>query len=715
MSLLTIVALLFVTQSAALTGTVRSIDGAPVAGARVVVQKPGTAPLSTTTDANGGFTFQSVVRPVEVQVSAPGFAPARRAAADGPLDIVLLPAPVTESVVVTGDRTPVWGDPATGATILANEQIQSIPALTADEAIRVVSGLSLFRRSSSRASNPTTHGVTMRGLSASGASRGLVLMDGVPLNEGFGGWVTWTRVPPAAISRVEIERGAKADALGSDALGGVVRFVPVAGAQRLTTISAETGSHETATIDAAAGGRVGGTSLFGAASWLHTGGIIPVAPESRGAIDVHADASWANGFGRAEMASGGRRFTLSGWGGRDERGNGTVIQTNTMEGATIAAAFEMLGQSTTFATRFSISPNSFYQTFSSPGAGRNTETLTSTQTTDTLTSRAVVEVGKTMPKGHVLARGVFARAHADFEDVRPTTTVTQELRDDSEAISVEGALTPASRLSIAGGARHEWRAAPTSADSRDTATVGRIVAAVRINDTIVARGSVASSHRWPTLNELVRNFQAGSVLTVANPDLRPERGLTVEGGAGMQFVRWSLSAVVFHTVLEDAIANVTQPSSGSTILRQRRNAGDVHATGGEFDGEIRPSERLMIRGSLTLTDSTFVNSAEPPLEGKQLPQVPRAAGSIWGQVLLPWQMDATVVWRSIGAQFDDDRNQFELATANQLDARVGGRWREFSAHLMFENILDARVEVGRTPLVTLAPGRAVRIAVSWRK
>jgi outer membrane receptor protein involved in Fe transport len=609
----------------------------------------------------------------------------------------------------------VWGDATTGATILSNQEVQSIPSLTTDEAIRVVSGLSLFRRSSARASNPTTHGVTMRGLSASGASRGLVLMDGVPLNEGFGGWVTWTRVPPGAISRVEIERGAKADALGSDAVGGVIRFVPVTGAERVTTISFETGSHDTATIDGAAGGRAGRVSLFGAASWFDTGGVIPLAPESRGAIDVRADATWANGFGRVETGSGGKRFTFSTWGGRDERGNGTTVQENTMEGATMAAAFEMLGTATTFATRVSVSPNSFYQTFSSPGAGRNTETLTSTQTTDTLTTRAVVEVGRTLPNSHVLVRGAFARANADFRDVRPTTTISQDLRDDSEAISIEGAVTPTPYLSIVGGARHEWRAAPTANDTRDTATVGRVVAAVRLNSAIVARGAVASSHRWPTLNELVRNFQAGSVLTLANPNLLPERGLTVEGGAGMSYTRWSLSAVAFHTVLDDAIANVTQPSSGSTILRQRRNAGEVHATGGEFDGEVRPNGWLMIRGSLTLTDSTFVNSAEPPLEGKQLPQVPRAAGSIWGQVQLPWQMDATVVWRSIGAQFDDDRNQFELQTAEQLDARIGGKWRTFGAHLMLENILDSRVEVGRTPLVTLAPGRAVRINVTWRR
>ena len=36
---------------------------------------------------------------------------------------------------------------------------------------------------------------------------------------------------------------------------------------------------------------------------------------------------------------------------------------------------------------------------------------------------------------------------------------------------------------------------------------------------VVLRGSVASSHRWPTLNEMVRNFQVGAIRTLANPDL----------------------------------------------------------------------------------------------------------------------------------------------------------------------------------------------------
>jgi outer membrane receptor protein involved in Fe transport len=454
--------------------------------------------------------------------------------------------------------------------------------------------------------------------------------------------------------------------------------------------------------------------VFGAASWLHTGGTIPLAEESRGAIDRRAEADWGNAFGRVEVAGSGRRLTVTGWGGRDQRNNGTVVQRNTMSGGTGAAAFEMLGRRTTFAARVSVSPNSFFQTFSSPGAERSTETLTSTQTTDTLTTRAVVELGRTLPRGHLLVRGLLSRARADFEDVRPSSTIQMDLRDDSEAISVEAAYAPAARVSVVAGARHEWRAAPDDNADRDTATVGRAALAVQVTDRVVARGSAAASHRWPTLNELVRNFQAGAVLTLANPDLQPERAVTIDGGVGLSFARWSASAAVFRTVIEDAIANVTLPG-GPGIRRQRRNAGDAHVTGLEIDGELRPIDRLRVRASLTLTDPTFVHSLEPPLEGRQLPQIPHAAGSIWAQIDLPRNLDATVIFRGIGAQFDDDRNVFELASAEQLDARLGGRLRAFSWHVMMENLFDSRIEVGRTPLVTVAPGRAVRVGVTWRR
>jgi outer membrane receptor protein involved in Fe transport len=707
-------------QGDPLAGTVKSIDGAPVPGARVVLIS--ATRLETTTDAGGAFRFDEAVLPADLEVTAPGFASMRRHVTGSPIHIVIAPASIAESVLVTADRPPAWREPASGATVLSGEDLDLIPAATADEALRVVSGFSLFRRSSSRASNPTTHGVTLRGLSASGASRGLVLLDGVPMNDGFGGWVTWTRLPADAIDRVDVERGAEGDAFGSDALGGVIRIVTPEGARPSLAVAGQFGTsrwdHTTdpppdsglGAADMSAGGAWGRAQMFGAVSWFQTDGVIPLEPASRGSVDQPADAEWASVLGRASARWGSRRVTIAGWYGEDDRGNGTLLQVNRMSGGTVAGTFEAIGSTSSVAARVSVSPNNFYQTFSSISAGRLTETLTSAQTTDNTTTRALVEVGRTIGRGHVLARGMLTRAAADYQVETAAATTVRSLADDAEAISIHAGFAPAARLSVSAGVRHEWRAAPEETSDRDGATVGHVGGTWRANDRVHLRGSAATSHRWPTLNELVRNFQAGAILTVANPDLKPERAVSFDGGVTIDGQRWQLSVGGFHTTIDDAITNVTQTAT----RRQRQNAGEAHVTGGELDAEYRPTATARVRGSLSLIDARFRNAVEPALEGKRLPQVPQASFSLAADVRLPGGIAVSGVFRTLSTQFDDDRNAFELASAAQLDLRVAGRFGRVGWFALVENMADARFEVGRTPLVTLAPGRSVRMGVSWR-
>src|SRR5205085_10951222 len=104
--------------------------------------------------------------------------------------------------------------PPGGATALPARDLVAGATGTVDEALRASPGFSLFRRTSSAASNPTTQGVTLRGLSSSGAGRTLVLVDGAPLNDPFGSWVAWDKLPIAAIECVEVVRGAAGDLYG---------------------------------------------------------------------------------------------------------------------------------------------------------------------------------------------------------------------------------------------------------------------------------------------------------------------------------------------------------------------------------------------------------------------------------------------------------------------------------------------------------------------
>jgi outer membrane receptor protein involved in Fe transport len=703
--------------SAPLSGTVRSADGVPIAGATVVVRQNDRDATATTNEA-GAYSFPDVTLPAVVEARAGGFTSSSRLVSASPADFTLTPASVRETVVVSAMTGAVgnsyWRDGATGQTSLSREDLDAQPAITPDESLRVLAGFTLFRRSSARASNPTTHGVTMRGLSASGASRGLVLFDGVPLNDGFGGWVLWSRVPTDAIGAIEIARGAEGDVFGSDALGGVINIQSGGG----TGISfrGEGGSHGLGSAGASGGYRKRQWTAFGAASWFTNDGVIPLETASRGAIDRPASADWTNAIGRAEAGWDQARLSVAVWGGREERGNGTALQWNRMRGHTTAVSFHTFVRSTGVNVRLSAGPNNFDQTFSSIAAGRVSETLTSTVHLNGDVTRGVVEVGHGVPQGYLVGRYAFSRTGFDYIVEFPTSTSTRAVIDDTDSVSLHAGFTPLDRLTVGAGVRRESRKSPDEGLSRKSATIGHVSASWLLPHSMIVRGSVATSHRWPTLNELIRAFQVGSVLTLPNEALTPERARSGDVAFTFEQRRWDASVTGFWSVVNDAVANVTQ-STGSTIVRRRQNAGEARARGVEIDAEVRLN-RMRLRASSMIVDARFRNSLEPALEGNRLPQVPRATFALFGDAALPWSTTASFVLRSGGAQFDDDRNVFKLAKATQIDAQLAGRVStrgRIRWHVVVENALDARIEIGRTPLVTLAPGRVVRTGVTWSR
>ncbi|PYR60574.1 MAG: hypothetical protein DMF85_04695, partial [Acidobacteria bacterium] len=220
--------ILFLTAQAGagLSGTVLDAAGAPIGGAVVEVSK-GAAAATLTSSADGTWSVSAerlaalgAAAGVRVRVSADGFTPrtydvSLPAAA---LRTVLDPSGITERVTVSAPAAQRLSIEAS-ATTLDAAALASAPALMLDDQLRATPGFSLFRRTSSRVANPTTQGATLRGLSASGSSRTLVLADGVPLNDPFGGWVAWTKIPRDGLARAEIIPGGGATAWGNGALG----------------------------------------------------------------------------------------------------------------------------------------------------------------------------------------------------------------------------------------------------------------------------------------------------------------------------------------------------------------------------------------------------------------------------------------------------------------------------------------------------------------
>ena len=177
--------------------------------------------------ASGTALAQTGAGAATAKPAASGTAPSQAAGTATP-DVQQQINAAPERVEVTAYRSPVAALESPVSTRLLNgAALRQAAPVSLDGKLRTVAGFDLFRRSSSLVANPTTEGVSLRGLGSTAASRTLVLLGDVPLNDPYGGWVHWEELPSLAIGEVEVVRGGVSDLYGSSAVGGVVQITPV--------------------------------------------------------------------------------------------------------------------------------------------------------------------------------------------------------------------------------------------------------------------------------------------------------------------------------------------------------------------------------------------------------------------------------------------------------------------------------------------------------
>ena len=249
---------------------------------------------------------------------------------------------VADRVLVQADRFPSAESSAPFAAVALDEQtLRTAPQLRVDDILRAeIPGFSLFRRNGSRAANPTTQGVTLRNFGPNGAGRTLVLLDGIPLNDPFAGYVLWSQVPAASLGSVLVIPGGGAGLFGNAALAGTVFLVsrPVAG----NAAAAEVSLGNENTYDASVSGTLvhGPVAASVFAERFATSGYPVLAAGQRGPVDNNASSDSALIDLRAEwqidrdssLRLMARRF-------EETRGNGTALTQNDTTGLDFSAVW----------------------------------------------------------------------------------------------------------------------------------------------------------------------------------------------------------------------------------------------------------------------------------------------------------------------------------------------------------------------------------------
>ncbi|HZT59163.1 MAG TPA: TonB-dependent receptor [Pyrinomonadaceae bacterium] len=726
------------------SGVVLDQTKAPVAHAQVSLRSTSTVVAQTFTGGDGRFVFESVnVAAGTLVVRAEGFAPAQERWSaskngDAQIEIVLAPSPLAEQLTVTATRTETRvGETAASVVTLTPEELRVSAAVTLDDALRQVPDFQLFRRSGSLTANPTSQGVSLRGTGASGASRAVVLADGVPLNDPFGGWVYWGRVPRAAINRVEVLEGGASSLYGSDALGGVVSVITRRPEAPTLSLELSAGSQHTSDAALFAGAQRGkwGASLSG--ELLSTDGYVPVDERERGRVDTLAGSRHSALDFRLErkFRDGLTAFASASYYG-EARTNGTPLQTNRTHLREFAAGGDwqsaLFGS---FSARAYGGAQTYDQNFSSIAADRNSETLTRVQRVPSQFVGLSVQWSRALGARQTLVAGFEGREvrgvsnELAYTSGRPTAYLSAGGRERSAGLFVEDLVRVTSRLLVTGGVRFDrWRNYDALSSSRpvtrgasslilfpdrtESAVSPQLSALYQINTHVSLAASGYRSFRAPTLNELYRSFRVGNVLTLADDNLRAEHLTGGEAGVNVKGFGSRLNArtTFFWAEITSPVANVTLSTTPALITRQRQNLGRTRSRGIEAVAEARVARDLSVSGGLFLSGAVVTRfPTNAALEGLRVPQVARDQFTFQARYSNAKTLTAALQGRFTGVQFDDDQNLFPLDRAFTLDAFASRRLaRQLELFVAAENLFDQRYEIGRTPVVTLGQPRRAR-------
>ena len=634
---------------------------------------------------------------------------------------------VLEPVVITATREPrPASDVPASVTIVSRSEIERSPAKALDELLRTLPSFGLFRRNSSLVADPTSQGLNLRGVGPSGVSRGLVLADGVPVNDPFGGWLYWSSLPRLGIEQIEIVPGGSSALYGSAALGGVVQIVsrPIADALEL---QAEGGAPGTGSFAGRAAHRWGAVAAALEGEIFSTDGYFVVPEGMRGSIDRHASANHGTGSARLELTPRPWLTLFARGGFFAERQNaGTQFTSGSVNrGELVLGGTLRTGELGSLDARLFGTAQRFEQerTRILPDATtRTSEVLAARQGVPnqdqglgiSWASRALAAFGTHRLLLGADLRRLEGRSNEDlYPAVLSSTAVirrdaggtqlqagifAQEVYDFSDAVQ----LSAAARFDVWRNLDADRFERQNGGSTTETPFLDRTAHKVsprfglRLRPTgfLTLRASAYQSFRAPTLNELYRPFQVGTVRTDANENLGPETLRGAEAGVEVVPARdWRVRATGFLNLLDDPVTNVTLAPD----RQQRQNLGQARIRGAELEARGRLHPDWSATASCTFVDARVTEAGtQPQLLGKQLLQDPRFRAAVSLAFEDARFLTVRGQLRYLGRQFEDDRNEVPLAGYLVVDLFLSRRVSEaLDLFLAVENLLDRTYLVGR--------------------
>lgn len=628
-------------------------------------------------------------------------------------------------IVITALARPT-GDVAYDSVTIATDTLTGTAAGRIEDILGGVAGFQQFRRTDSRAANPTSQGATLRAIGGNASSRALVLVDGAPVADPFAGYIPWFALVPERLASVRVTRGAGAGAFGEGALAGTIEL----------TSADPTAARAGAEVD---GGSYGSVSARGSVAVpLAGGGVALSAREDRadgyrlipagqrGPADIPAAYDQHSIALRAVVPAGVGTLSLDALAYDDRRTRGVAGVTSHDTG--FLGSLRLTGGSRwrfdalayldapTFATTaVSLDPTRTVATpssnqFNTPAIGAGGKIEVRPPRLGPLDLRFGANVKDASGRSEEFARFV-GQTYTQLRVTGGTNTVAGGFAEASLAATNTLIFTATGRVD-------HWTIADGYLDQRDLTTgaltgaryadrdrvepTGRAGAAWTLTPGVTLRGAGYTGYRLPTLNELYRPFRVGLDATAANAALVPERLRGGEVGIDIGRPGLKLALTAFANHVANAIGNATGGVGPGTfdqvgfvaaggVFRRRVNLPAIDARGieAELHGQ-RGRWRLDLSYAYTAARVAAPGTTQDGLAPANTPQQA-------GALTLGWAgpVRASVTARYAGPQFDDDLSTRRLGSATTVDAEVDVPLaRRLSLTFRAENIADALVASG---------------------
>jgi outer membrane receptor protein involved in Fe transport len=632
------------------------------------------------------------------------------------------------------------------------EDISLAAPRTIDEMLAKEPSFSLYRRQSSISSNPTAAGVSLRNTGATAASRTLVLLDGIPQNDPFGGWVYWARYDAATLDSIRIDSAARAAVWGNQSPAGVIQMNGRPAFETFHVLKAGGGSQGTlssSTVNQLTNEDKTISALFSAFG-LHTDGFFAVDSSQRGPVDRKLDTDlYGANLKFSWLAAPGLTVEPGVSWYAEERGNGTALSENSTDAVDLSLRVSSIHGDISWQAVAWHQQRDFESTFSSVNATRSAETLALDQFD--------VPADATGGSFTTLWDGGGKWTVSSGADARKTSGETNEnvgtfrKREAGGGQSLVGLFTAASyqaneQTKLDASVRLDWwelsdgrrnEASLTSGktlraevqDDRDGLEPSASVeASHQINEDLLGLLSVGTASRLPTLNELHRPFRVRNDIVEANPELDPERFFSISGtleAAPTDTV--TLRGTLFQHWIKDAIANVpvtspaqikqifgTIPPGGSGSQRQNVEQAQVTSLEGSIEWLPVASLNLGLTGLWSRTD--FTKSPDQPLlEGNPFPQAPdlRLIASATWQATDRWAFFAGGEYGA--SQYDDALASRSIPSFTTV--RIGSQVQIGRGiyQIRVENLFDEEIQTGLSSdgIRTYAGPRSLWVGAEW--